>query len=164
MYPTLSKGTVTFLRDCPFFVPRDIVSALFFGISYQKTQGNWVKAKRRILIYGNSVILGTIGACLRRCSGFDVTTLKTPLPDAQVLDDTKPDILLFDLEVPHSEAVFSLLKTNPNLHLIGVSPGINQVDVWSGRQLREISMQGLLEIIKGAATDLKAAPKVGRDG
>ena len=104
-----------------------------------------MKTKRQILIYGNSVILGTIGASLRGFSGFEVTTLKTPIPDAQVLDHAKPDILFFDLEAPHAEAVFSLLKTNPTLLLIGASPGINLVKIWSGRQLRELSMQNLLE-------------------
>jgi len=130
----------------------DIVAAEFF--EYLRGKGRRrVKTIRRILLYGNSVILGTIGASLRACSGFEVTPLKTPLPDAQVLDHAKPDILFFDLEAPHTEAVFSLLKTNPTLHLIGVSPGINLVDVWSGRQLRDLSMQSLLELIKSAAND-----------
>ena len=107
-----------------------------------------METNRQILIYGNSVILGSIGASLRRCPGFEVTTLTAPLPDTQLLDDEKPDILLFDLEASHAEAVFSLLKTNPTLLLIGISPGINLVDVWSGRQLRDLSIQGLLEMIK----------------
>ena len=106
-----------------------------------------MKTTRRILLYGNSVILGTIGASLRGCSGFEVTTLKTPLPDAQVLDDAKPDILLFDLEAPHTEAVFSLLKTNPTLHLIGVSPGINlvtnpSISVLTRQSTQSLQMQG----------------------
>ena len=88
-----------------------------------------MKTTRRILLYGDSVILGTIGASLRGFSGFEVTTLKTSLADAQVLDHAKPDILFFDLEALHTEAVFSLLKTNPTIHLIGVNPGINLVEV-----------------------------------
>ena len=107
-----------------------------------------MKANRRILLYGNSVILGTIGASLRRCSQFEVTTLTTPLQEAQELDNVKSDIFIFDLETPNTEAVFSLLKADPTLVLIGISPGINLVDVWSGRQLRELTMQGLLELIK----------------
>jgi hypothetical protein len=51
------------------------------------------------------------------------------------------------LEAPHTEAVFSLLKADPTLLVIGVSPGINLVDIWSGRRLRELTLQGLLELI-----------------
>ena len=120
-----------------------------------------MKTTRRIFLYGNSVILGTIGAFLRGCSGFEVTTLKTPLQDTQVLDGAKPDILFFDSEAPHTEAVFSLLKTNPTLLLIGVSPGINLVKIWSGRQLRELSMQNLLELIKSEFKGLAVESGIG---
>jgi len=112
-----------------------------------------VRARRRILIYGNSVILGAIVASLSGCSEFEVTTLNLPLPGAQVLDDAKPDILLFDLESPHSEAVFSILKTNPSFLLMGISPDINLVKIWSGRQVRELSTQSLLELIKSETND-----------
>ena len=113
-----------------------------------------MRARRRILIYGNSVILGAIGASLSGCSEFEVTTLNLPLPGAQVLDDAKPDILLFDLESPHNEAVCSILKTNPFFLLMGISPDINLVKIWSGRQVRELSTQSLLELIKSEANDL----------
>jgi hypothetical protein len=103
---------------------------------------------RRILIYGNSVILGSIGASLRRCSRFDVTTLATSLPDAKALETVNPDIVMFDLDTSATEPVFDLLKTNPALLLIGISPGINLVRVWNSQQIQEISMQELLELIE----------------
>jgi hypothetical protein len=113
-----------------------------------------VRARRRILIYGNSVILGAIEASLSGCSEFEVMTLNLPMPGAQVLEDVTPDILLFDLESPHSKAVFSILKTNPSFLLMGISPDINLVKIWSGRQVRELSTQSLLELIKSEANDL----------
>jgi len=113
-----------------------------------------VKVSRRILLYGNSVILGAIGASLRRCSQFEVTTLASPLQKMQKLDAVNPDILLFDLETIHTEAVFSKLKTNPSLLLVGISPDTNLVKIWSGRQVRELSTQDLLELIKREANHL----------
>jgi len=115
-----------------------------------------MKESRRILLYGNSVILGSIGASLRRLSQFKVTTLNPSLPEALKLDAADPDILLFDLETTHAEAVFSLLKTNPRLLLIGISPDINLVKIYSGRQVRELSTQSLLELIKSEANHLLA--------
>ena len=107
-----------------------------------------MKARQRILLYGNSVIHGSIGACLKRCSQFEVTTPAPPLKKVQEIEALKPDILLFDLETIHTEPVFSALKTNPSLLLIGISSDINLVKIWSGRQLRELSMKDLLELIK----------------
>jgi hypothetical protein len=107
-----------------------------------------MSANQRIFLYGNSVILGSIGASLRRCSQFDVTMLATPLQEALSFDTLKPDILLFDLEAPYAEDVFFLMKTNPALLLIGISPGTNIVQVWRSQQMHEISMQDLIELIK----------------
>jgi hypothetical protein len=113
-----------------------------------------VKPNRQILLYGNSLILGSIGASLRRLSQFEVTAFAPPLQEMQDLDSFKPDIILFDLETTHSEAVFSMLKTHPGLLLVGISPGINLVKIWSGRQVRELSTQSLLELIKSEENDM----------
>lgn len=113
-----------------------------------------MKVIRRILLYGNSLILGSVRASLQRCSQFEVTTLDPPLPESLKLDAATPDILLFDLDTTHAEAVFSLLETNPRLLLIGISPDINLVKIWSGRQLRELSTQDLVELIRSEANDL----------
>ena len=112
-----------------------------------------MKDSRRIVLYGNSVILGAIGASLRRLSQFEVNYAGPLLQEVQELDAVKPDILLFDLETTHTEPVFSLLENNPTLLLIGISPDINLVNVWSSRELRELSMQGLFEVIKSAIKD-----------
>jgi hypothetical protein len=101
----------------------------------------------RICIYGNSVILGTLGLNLRQSRQFEVTNLIPPLLETQELADLKPDIIFFDLEVHRPRAILALLETLPDLMLIGVSPDSNLVKVWSGRQIQEISTQGLLEMI-----------------
>jgi hypothetical protein len=113
-----------------------------------------VKVRQRILLFGNSVILGSIGIYLQRCPQFEVMTLAAPLQEVQDFDNVNPDILLFDLETIHTEAVFSALKTNPSLLLIGISPDVNLVKIWSGRQLRDLSINGLLEMIKSEFQDL----------
>jgi hypothetical protein len=115
---------------------------------FRKKRAAYMRINQRIFLYGNSVILGSIGASLRRCSKFDVTTLATPLQEAQAFENSKPDIVLFDLESPHAEDVFFLLKTNPTLLLIGISPGINVVQVWHSQQMHGVSMQGLIELLK----------------
>ena len=112
-----------------------------------------MKANKRIFLYGNSLILGSIGDSLRRCPQFEVITLLAPLEEMQKLHSLKPDILLFDLETTRSEALFSLLESDPNIQLIGISPDINLVKVWSIKELREVSMADLLEVITSEAKD-----------
>ena len=124
-----------------------------------------MKANRQILLYGNSVILGSIGASLRPCSQFEVTSLTIPRQDPQAFNTVKPDIVIFDLEFPHAEAPFYLLKNHPGLVLIGISPDTNLVRVWNSRQQQEMSMQDLFELIKSEASgsnNLHDAPTVSR--
>lgn len=123
-----------------------------------------MKASRRILLYGNSVILGTMGASLRGCSQLEVVAVAPSLQEDMALHKEKPDVVLFDLEAPGMEGVFLLLKADPAPLLIGVSPDINLVNIWSGRQLRELSMQGLLHLIKSAALGLPVEPGVVEEG
>jgi hypothetical protein len=111
-------------------------------------------AIRRIYLYGNSVILGTLEASLRRYSQCEVTVLVPPLPGSQELATLKPDVVIFDLQTAQTEAVFSLLEGCPGLLLIGVNPDRNVVKVWTGRQLRELSTNDLLKVIDGQMNEL----------
>jgi len=112
-----------------------------------------VKATRRILLYGNSIILGTIGVSLGRNSQFEVIKRLPLLQETQKVDAAKTDIILFDLETTPPEAVLSLLEINPTLQLIGISPDINLIKVWSVRELRNVNIQDLLEVIKSEAEE-----------
>ena len=102
---------------------------------------------RRILLYGNSLILGTLATSLRNYPQFEVTTFSPPLPDRHELEAFNPDVVLFDLNSSHTEAVFPLLETFPKLLLLGISPDKNNVQMWAGQQLKELSTQGLMQVI-----------------
>ena len=112
-----------------------------------------METNKRILLYGNSLILGSIANSLCRSPQFEVTTFLPTLEGIQKVDSLKPDILLFDLETTRPEAVFSLLESDPNLQVIGISPDINLVKVWSIRELHEVSMGDLFEVIKSETKD-----------
>ncbi len=101
--------------------------------------------KRLIVLYGNSVIVGTVGASLQRSHQYKVVPM---LPSQQnELEATAPDVVVFDLEAARPEAAFSMLETRPDLKLIGISPDNNLVRIWSGKQLRELSTKDLLDVI-----------------
>ncbi len=104
-----------------------------------------MEKRRRIVLFGNSIILGTIGASLRRSSRFEVITLPPSQPED--LKDMAPDIVLFDLEAERPEAAFSLSEGCSRVLFVGISPDTNLVKMWSGQQLRELSTLDLLEAI-----------------
>ena len=72
-----------------------------------------------------------------------------PQGDPLLLASLGPDITLFDSEATRAEALFPFLESQPSMLLIGVSPDVNLVKVWSSRQLREMSMVDLTEVITG---------------
>ncbi len=104
--------------------------------------------QRRILLYGDSLILGSVGAVLGNWRDFDVIALSPPLPGLAAVSELTPDAVIFDIETTRPETVFSLLDTQPGLLLLGVSPDGNVMRVWSGRELREVSSTGLKDVIE----------------
>jgi len=103
--------------------------------------------KRRIVLYGNSIIVGSIGASLRQSPQFEVIPI---LPAQQnEMEALEPHAVLFDIEAARPEAAFSLLETCPAMMLIGISPDTNLVKIWSGQQLRELSTQDLFGLMMG---------------
>jgi hypothetical protein len=72
------------------------------------------------------------------------------LEETQEIRKLKPDVVLFDLEATRAESVLFLLEADPPPVLIGINPGFNLVKVWSSRQVRELSVQGLIEVINNA--------------
>lgn len=117
-----------------------------------------MKVSRQIFLYGNSVILGSIVASLRHLKHFEVKTLALPLQETQMVDAAKANVILFDLGTTHPDDVLTFLKTNPTLQLIGIRPDINLVKIWSTRELRELSMLDLLNVINNELECLPAGP------
>jgi hypothetical protein len=103
--------------------------------------------KRRVILYGKSVILGTVGASLRNYPDLDAILLPPPLPDVQGLAALAPDVIIFDLQAPHPDFAISLLDACPRLILIGVDPSSDQVFLWFGKHLNVMSTQELVQTI-----------------
>ncbi|MBN1630425.1 MAG: hypothetical protein JW990_11720 [Thermoleophilia bacterium] len=116
--------------------------------------------RTRILLYGDSLVLGSVGATLQKWPEFEVISLSPALPGLADVEAWAPDAVLFDVETTRPEAVLLLLETRPSLLLLGLSPDENVVRLWSARQLREVSCKELKEVIEeqlaGAGTSPNA--------
>lgn len=106
-----------------------------------------MQKRRRVVLFGTSLVVSTVGESLRRSGSCEVISLSMELQHSQELRELVPDIVLFDLEAARPEAAFALLESCAGVRLIGISPDSNLVRIWSGRQLRELSTLDLMEII-----------------
>ena len=102
---------------------------------------------RRVLLYGKSVILGTLEASLKRYPYMETRVLSAPFPTVEELKALAPDVILFDVSAPCPEAAFALLETFPGLLVIGVDACRDEMLVLSSRPAQALAVQDLINII-----------------
>ncbi len=108
-----------------------------------------VNSQRKVILYGDSLILEGIRANLSGGSNLEIVSLAPPLPKAQELGALAPDVIIFDLEASRLDALLSLLQIRPQLLLVGVDLATNQILLWSSEHSRRLTMHDLVGAIHG---------------
>ncbi len=104
---------------------------------------------RTVALYGNSLVVSSIGANLQGRAELQVRCVDTTLPDAASrLEALQPDIVIFDLAMAQPEFALALWKARPGLLLIGVDLTTGQALVLSGQPSRLLTMDDLLQVIE----------------
>mgnify|MGYP001275694684 CR=1 FL=1 len=103
--------------------------------------------KRRVVLYGNSIILGALKSSLERCPELEVISLSAPLPGANSLAALMPDVILFDIGSARPDPPFILLRDSPNVLLVGVNPEQADLLLWSGNHAWAITASDLIRVI-----------------
>ena len=105
---------------------------------------------RTVALYGNSLVVSSIGASLQGRAGLEVKYVDATLPNAASrLGALQPDVIIFDLAVAYPEFAIALWKAQPRLLLIGVNLTTGQALVLSGQPSRLLTMDDLLQVIEG---------------
>ena len=87
-----------------------------------------------VLIFGKSLCLTGIGACLKLEKGLHVKLIDPEDPRAvQCLPEVNPDVILFDLGDPPDELDLRLLRKQPDWVLIGVAPSSDDLLMIKGQ-------------------------------
>jgi len=108
--------------------------------------------RRKVVLYGDSLVLAGIGQSLERYSRFEVLSLDASSEDAaRELDVCCPAAVIVDLSIMPTELAFSLLDEHPDLLLIGLNPGGNGLVVLSGQQARSLTTEDLARLIETGA-------------
>ena len=106
-----------------------------------------MKKRRRVILYGRSIIMGTVGASLVRYPDLEIIVLSPPLPSIEALEELAPEVILFDDDLGRPDEAFDLLKKCPNLLLVGINPENEQVRLWSSTQGEVVTADALLKLI-----------------
>lgn len=114
-----------------------------------------MKKPLRIILYGNSIVLAGVRLKLETDPAFEILPLDVSfangegLPGEQELVALHPDIILFDTSSVQPQFQYNLKAMESELQLIGIDPDKDQVLVWSGQHLHELSVQDLVSVMQG---------------
>jgi len=107
-----------------------------------------MQVKKSVLIYGRSLSLAGIFACLELDEDLEVKSIDPHDSLAkQSLDEFNPETILFDLNDPPNDLDMDLLQQRPGLLLIGVDPSCDEVLVLKGQRSRVVTAGELSQLI-----------------
>lgn len=101
-----------------------------------------------VALYGNSLVLASIGARFKRRTGLQPVTIDPALPGAiEKLNMVQPDVVVVDLGSAQSDSVVAPWKARPEILLIGVDLGTDRMLVLSGQPARALTAEDLTETL-----------------
>jgi hypothetical protein len=104
---------------------------------------------RKVVLYGNSLVVSSIGASLQGRAGLQVVSVDATQPNAaQQLDQVQCDVVIFDLATARPAFAIDLWETHPQLLLIGVDLTTGQALALSSQPSRLLTMDDLLQVIE----------------
>lgn len=105
------------------------------------------ESQRRVVLYGDSLILAGVRASLEQCPNLQVLSLDPTLDEP--IDAVRaccPATFVFDLDAVRPDFQLSLLQ-QPGLLLVGIDPETHQAVVWSGREEAAAVAADLISLI-----------------
>jgi len=104
--------------------------------------------RKCVIIYGKSLNLAGIGACLKLEEGLDVFDIDPEDPSARErLEELTQEVIIFDLSDPPKDLDLALLRRKPGILLLGVDASSNEVFVIKGFHNRVVTANELSKLI-----------------
>jgi hypothetical protein len=102
----------------------------------------------RVTVLGNTLNLAGIAASLKADANLEVVNVFTPSPNSwQKIKEIDSSVVIFDLTDPFTSVDITLLHECPDMMLIGVDPGSDEVLVLSCRPHQALSVADLVDVI-----------------
>lgn len=109
--------------------------------------------RKRIILFGNTLMLAGVQAALEAAQAFEVIPLDNGRAAQADLLALQPHAIIFDVGSIRPRFCYELVRELPGLHLFGLDPESNQVLLWSGQHLHELSAAGLVHALQIAGSD-----------
>jgi hypothetical protein len=103
---------------------------------------------RTVLLYGRSLLLPLVAACLEENPGLRVMHATTWRKASKLVAEAVPDVLIFDMSDAHQSDILLLLAKNPHLLLVGLDVERNQAVLLGGQEARSLDLRGVRQIVE----------------
>jgi len=140
--------------DCRFIAAFDV--AILAGFCYAEIV---MDKRQQVILYGDTLVLASIRASLEVNPSFEVIDLDASQVTRQELLALNPDTIIFDIHSVQSQFPSDLIQHWAGL-LIGINPDSNQVLLWTGHPMSELSVQDLVTVIQQHQSRLEITPKL----
>ena len=102
--------------------------------------------KRKILLYGNSILIAGLASKLGEAEGLEVTQME----DGDLCNLSCVDVIVVDLRDVKTPVALPRLCAVPNVALVGLDALTNTVTVLTDQPASAGPMQNLLDLLKEA--------------
>ena len=103
---------------------------------------------RVVALYGNSLVLASIGERIARYTELQPVTIDAAEPCAiEKLSALQPDVILLDLLTTSPDSVMAIWRAHPEVELIGLDLGADRMLVLSGQPARALTAEDLMRTL-----------------
>jgi hypothetical protein len=107
-----------------------------------------------VVLLGDSVLIDGVAVSLGGSQVLSVARINTLTSNIdECFESLKPDLVVFELDSPYSPLVFSLLREQPGLRLVGLDLACSRVIVLNSRQHTACTMSELAHVVQVHADD-----------
>ena len=110
--------------------------------------GYMMQKRKKVLLYGDTLLLAGIRASLASYSGLTLCDVSSSVTNEEELLSLQPDVVIFDVGAVQPATLQDLTEKLPDLLLVGIDPSHSRGLVWSRQHLRELSTNNLVKIIE----------------
>jgi hypothetical protein len=108
-----------------------------------------MKKRPLVVLLGDSLLIDTVEATLGDNQDLGVVRMHTTVTDVgERLKSLNPDVIIFDLDGPHSQFVLPFLRERPGVPLLGLDITCNRVIGLTGQHYTTLTMNDLTHVIQ----------------
>ena len=107
-----------------------------------------------VAILGDSLLMEGVAVSLANVQQWSLVRVKSSVFDIwQHVESLCPDVIVFELQVPHSPFILSLLKEQPGILLLGLDMAYHRVIVLNSSQHTTRTMHDLYQLVASEAKE-----------